>query len=122
MKSSQLIAITSQNRKTVTGHAGRCRKFWLYPVENGQIGERRLVELALEDTFHGGGRGMPPGLEDINVFISQGMGEGMVHRLQRQGVEAWVTKETEPDMALRAYLRGEPSGEAETHEHEHTHD
>lgn len=27
-----LIAITSQNKKHVTPHAGKCRKFWLYKI------------------------------------------------------------------------------------------
>ena len=121
MKQPQLIAITSQNRKTITAHAGRCRKFWLYPIEDGQLGERRLVELTLEQTFHGT-QGMPPGLEGISAFISQGMGEGMLTRLQRLGVEAWMTQETDLDAALQAYLRGEPSCAAEAHDHDHDHD
>jgi predicted Fe-Mo cluster-binding NifX family protein len=28
------IAVTSQNRKTITSHAGKCRKFWVYEVED----------------------------------------------------------------------------------------
>lgn len=24
------IAVASQNRKDITGHTGRCRKFWIY--------------------------------------------------------------------------------------------
>jgi predicted Fe-Mo cluster-binding NifX family protein len=118
---NQLIAVTSQNRKTVTGHAGRCRKFWLYPIENAQIGERRLVELTMEQTFHGS-HAMPPGLEGITAFISQGMGQGMVMRLQRMGVQAWMTRETDPDTAVQAFLRGEPSAEIEEEEHHHEHD
>lgn len=46
-ETTELIAVTSQKRRTVTGHAGRCRKFWLYPVKDGVVGERRLVELGL---------------------------------------------------------------------------
>ncbi|MCX7144523.1 MAG: ArsR family transcriptional regulator [Proteobacteria bacterium] len=26
------IAVTSQDRKTITGHAGKCRKFWIYDI------------------------------------------------------------------------------------------
>ncbi|MEW5838977.1 MAG: NifB/NifX family molybdenum-iron cluster-binding protein [Pseudomonadota bacterium] len=114
----QLIAITSQNRKTVTGHAGRCRKFWLYPVDQGVVGERRLVELALEQTFHGT-HGMPPGLEGMTAFISQGMGQGMFTRLQRLGVQPFMTCEADLDAALQAYLRGEASLEAEAEGHHH---
>ena len=27
------IAISSQNRKTISGHAGKCRNFWTYSDE-----------------------------------------------------------------------------------------
>ncbi len=123
---NQRIAVTSQNRKTITGHAGRCRKFWIYPVESGQLGERHLVELTMEQTFHGS-HAIPPGLEGITAFISQGMGQGMVSRLQRMGVNAWMTEETDPDAAVQAFLRGEPSADLmeeahHHHEHEHEHE
>jgi len=114
----QLIAITSQNRKTVTGHAGRCRKFWLYPVDNSAVGEPRLVELSIEQTFHGT-HSMPPGLEGMTTFISQGMGQGMFTRLQRLGVQPFITHETDLNAALQAYLRGEASGETEDEGHHH---
>ena len=116
---NKLIAITSQNRKTVTGHAGRCRKFWLYPLEGAVLGERCLVELTMEETFHGTHGGLPPGLEGITTFISQGMGQGILSRLQRLEVEAWMTQESDIDAALQSYLRGDASCEPEAHEHEH---
>ena len=37
------IAVTSQNRKTITEHAGKCRKFWIYDVEKGVLTGKRLV-------------------------------------------------------------------------------
>lgn len=117
--STQLIAVTSQNRRTVTGHAGRCRKFWLYPVENGVIGERRLVELSIDDSFHATAGGVPRPLEGITTLISQEMGQGLVIRLQRFGIKAWITSESDPDAAVKAYQRGEPSGAAENHAHGH---
>jgi len=121
---NQLIAVTSQNRKTITGHTGVCRKFWLYPVHDGQPGERRLLELAKEESFRAYPGGMPPGLEGIQVLISAGMGQGMVMRLQRLGVTAWITRATDPDAAVQAFLRGEPSAPAEEPgvEHDHDHD
>jgi len=118
----QLIAVTSQNRKTVTGHTGVCRKFWLYPVHNGLVGERRLHELAKEESFRAFPGGMPPGLEGIQVLISAGMGQGMMMRLQRLGVMPWITTETDPDAAVQAFLRGEASAPPEEPGVEHDHD
>lgn len=114
----QLIAVTSQNRRTVTGHAGRCRKFWLYPLEDGVLGERRLVELSIEESFHATAGGLPRPLEGITTLISQEMGQGLVIRLQRFGIKAWITGESDPDAAVQAYLRGEPSSAPENHAHD----
>ena len=46
------IAVTSQNRKTVTEHAGKCRKFWIYDIKAGRVVSRQLVELGIEHSFH----------------------------------------------------------------------
>lgn len=42
------IAVCSQNRKTVTEHAGNAGKFWIYTLTDGVLGERELLELPLE--------------------------------------------------------------------------
>jgi len=34
------IAVTSQNRREITRHAGKCSKFWIYEVSDGKIGEK----------------------------------------------------------------------------------
>ena len=39
------IAVASQNRKQVTGHTGRCRKYWIYEVADGQVTDKVLLEL-----------------------------------------------------------------------------
>lgn len=36
------IAVASQNRKEITGHTGRRRKFWIYTIENDAIGAKDL--------------------------------------------------------------------------------
>ena len=46
------IAVTSQNRKTITEHAGKCRKFWIYDVEKGVLTGKRLVELSIDQSLH----------------------------------------------------------------------
>ena len=64
------IAISSQNRKTITGHAGKCRNFWIYTVECGQVKGRHLVELPLEQSFHASHHEFATPLADINVLIT----------------------------------------------------
>ncbi|NTV95857.1 MAG: dinitrogenase iron-molybdenum cofactor biosynthesis protein [Thiobacillus sp.] len=117
------IAITSQNRKTVTGHAGKCRKFWIYEVTGDQINGRTLLELSLADSFHESHGQGPHPLDDVNVLISGGMGSGLQLRLRQKGIDAQVTSETNPDRAVSAYLAGTlPPGVPEEHDHDHHHD
>jgi predicted Fe-Mo cluster-binding NifX family protein len=40
------IAVTSQNRREITEHAGRCRRFWVFDVED------RRARLAVWRNLH----------------------------------------------------------------------
>jgi len=46
------IAVTSQNRRDITEHAGRCRNFWVFDVDDGVILDSSLLELPKEASFH----------------------------------------------------------------------
>ena len=97
------IAVSSQNRKTVTGHAGQCRKFWIYDVAGGNALGRTLLELPLDQSFHAS-HGAPHPLDHVNVLITGGMGMGLRHRLKQKGIVAVATAETDPDRAVSAWL------------------
>jgi hypothetical protein len=47
-----IIAVTSQNRKSITGHAGKCRKVWLFEVDQQQVLGKQLLELPLAQSYH----------------------------------------------------------------------
>lgn len=100
------IAVTSQDRLTVTGHAGRCQHFWVYEVDGRQVSGRALLEVPQEQTFHQSHHAGPPGLAGIAALITGGMGAGLAARLARQGVTGVVTSETDPDRAVARYLDG----------------
>ncbi len=100
------IAVTSQNKREITGHAGRCRKFWIYKVVDGKVGEKTLLELPKEQAFHESHGNHPHPLDDIQVFITGSMGMGLVNRMNAKGIEAIITQEKEPDKAVAAYLDG----------------
>lgn len=118
------IAVASQNRKIVTGHAGKCRKFWLYSIEAGAVKGKQLLELPREQSFHDYTGAEPHPLQDVQVLITGGMGEGLAHRLAGMGIEGLITTETDPDRAVTAYLAGTlPLGRPEAHgESLHAHD
>lgn len=113
------IAVTSQNRKAVTEHAGRCRRFWIFAVEEKRITGKEMVELSIEETFHESSHAIPNALAEIDVFITGGMGPGLVKRLARNGIEGIVTKEADPESAVSRYLDGtlerEPAGRGGHH-------
>lgn len=99
------VAITSQNRKTVTANAGRCRRFWIYDIESNIIKSKTLIELQVDQSFHATqGKGSPE-LQGIQVLITSGMGEGLAQRLKEMGIESVTTEETDPDAALAGYLQ-----------------
>lgn len=116
------IAIASQNRREITDHTGRCRKFWIYEIENQTITNKELLELAKEQSFHNSSPHDPSPLDDIQVLIAGGMGTGLVRRLENRGVKPLITSEINPDKAVEDYLKGTLAIlPAEPHEHSHKH-
>lgn len=101
------IAVTSQNRRAVTEHAGRCRKFWIFTVQDNAIADKQLLELPREQSFHESSVHDPHPLDDIDVLITAGMGSGMVRRLARKNIKGLVTTESDPETAVSLYLKGE---------------
>lgn len=120
------IAITSQNRRTITEHAGKCRKFWIYDIEEDQVVGKTLLELPIEQSFHESSPHDPHPLDAVQVLITGGMGPGLRHRLTVKGINALITPETDPDRAVATYLQGTlevgaGSCDHETHQHQHQH-
>ncbi|WP_449419913.1 NifB/NifX family molybdenum-iron cluster-binding protein [Phormidium nigroviride] len=119
------IALSSQNKTAITEHAGHCRKFWIYETNATEILGKELLELSPAQSFHDSSPDESHPLDDIQVLIAGGMGRGLVERLERKGIAAIVTKETDLDKAVNAYLDGSlVREEAECHEHdgEHKHE
>lgn len=115
------IAVTCQNRRDITEHAGRCRNFWVFEVDDGQITGRSLLELPKEASFHDSSPHAAHPLDDVNLLIAGGMGEGLQARLARRGIESVITTESDPARAVLLWLAGSlpraaphshPAGEA----------
>ena len=101
------IAVCSQNRKTVTEHAGKCRKFWIYDVSAGIIAGRELIELPLEEAMHSTPAGVAHPLDGVDVLIAGSMGGGIQAKLRVRGIAPRITTITDPDAAVMAFLAGE---------------
>lgn len=98
------IAVSSQNRRTITDHAGRCRKFWVYEIRGNRIDNKTLRELTLEQTLHSSQLGDDHPLDDVHVMITAGMSPFLYQRLQRGGIKPFVTEEADPDKAVQMLL------------------
>ena len=111
------IGVTSQNFRTITGHAGKTRRFLIYEGEPG--GEPREIErldLPKEMAMHQF-RGDDHPLFGLDWLITAGCGAGFIQRLAAHGVQVVVTGEQEPAQAVRKLLRGEPLAPPAPHEH-----
>ncbi len=118
------IAVTSQNRHSITGHAGKCRNFWVYDIEQGHIKGKQLLELPITTTLHAQHHALPEPLAGINVLISGGMGAGLYQRLTQSGILPVITIEENPDRAIAAFLANAlehlpPQSHHTCHDHAH---
>lgn len=100
------LAIASQNKKQVTGHAGQCRNYWVFDFSGSKAVGRTMVQLERNQTFHQTGGSMVPALEGIDVLISGGMGSALVRRLAERSIRSFVTDETDIDRVLVAFANG----------------
>ncbi|SIS72993.1 NifB/NifX family molybdenum-iron cluster-binding protein [Neptunomonas antarctica] len=114
------IAVTSQNRKNITEHAGRCRNFWVFTTNNNIIVNSELLELRKEQSFHDSSQDESHPLDDVNILIAGGMGQGLMGRLERKGILSLITKEKDPEEAVLLYLKGKLECEQPNlHQHGH---
>jgi predicted Fe-Mo cluster-binding NifX family protein len=98
------IAVSSQNQTQVTGHLGRCQKFWIYDVDGTTIQTKQLLQITKDRSFHESSPKDPHPLDAMQVLISGGMGRGLARRLEAKGIQPLITTETDLDAAVMAYL------------------
>ena len=98
------IAVSSQNQTQVTGHLGRCQKFWIYDVEGTTIQDKQLLQITKGQSFHESSPKDPHPLDTVQVLISGGIGRGLARRLEAKGIQPLITAETDLDAAVLAYM------------------
>ncbi|CAA7615351.1 NifB/NifX family molybdenum-iron cluster-binding protein [Magnetospirillum sp. UT-4] len=103
-----LIAIASQNWKTVTAHPGKTRRFRLFDAAAGRPPEERpRLELDKEMVLHEyrGDESAHP-LFAVDVVIAGSAGEGFIRRLGARGVTVVTTAEPDPLAAIAHFFAG----------------
>ena len=114
-----LIALASQNRQSLTAHAGKCRHFFVLDTDR----DAGFSSLELEPgqmLSVWGGEGWHP-LDGFDVVVAASMGQGLAARLTARGIRACASAERDlrevivqirerrlPELALRP-----PSGRGE---------
>ena len=115
------IAVTSQNFRTVTSHAGKSRRFLVFDISCPCTPrEIERLDLPKEMSFHEF-RGDRHPIDGISALITGGAGEGFRRRMTQRGIELVVTGEPDPLQAVADYLQGVVKP-ALAHEHEHEHE
>lgn len=114
-----LIAVSSQNFRTVTGHAGKARRFIVFNAQPGnQPRDVMHIDLPKEQSMHEfKGEGRHP-LDDVQVLICGSAGAGFIERMAARGVKTVVTSESDPVTAVDNYIAGTLAGPA-PHDHDH---
>ncbi len=111
------IAISSQNFREVTGHAGHARRFLVFDVDgSSSINLVGRLDLPKELAIHGFDNRAAHPLYDMDVLITGGAGEGFKQRLAQRGVRVVATGETDPEAAVRDFLAGTVKS-PEDHDH-----
>jgi predicted Fe-Mo cluster-binding NifX family protein len=128
------IAVTSQNYRTVTAHAGRTRRFLVYEAAaGGEPVEVDRLDLPKELSMHEFHADSPHPLDAVDVIIAGSFGEGFAARMAKRGIVAVATAKADPLEAVKEYLaRLQAGGEAPAgtacgcrhghgHAHQHAH-
>jgi predicted Fe-Mo cluster-binding NifX family protein len=129
------IAVSSQNFRTVTNHAGKARRFIIYTVgEDLQPVETDRLDMPKEMSLHvfGNSSETHP-LDAVDVVLSASFGAGFARRMQARGVIASITDKTEPLEAVRDFMMNgqklpqlcecnHDHGHDHGHDHDHSHD
>ena len=86
-----LIAVASQNARTVTPHAGRTRRFLLFTkAADGRVEEAGRFELPKAMTLHGWPASRPHPLFAVDVVVVGSAGAHFREKLARAGVSVVV--------------------------------
>jgi len=111
------IGVTSQNFRTITGHAGKTRRFLVYRVDDANtVHEEPHIDLPKEMSLHAYQGDNHPAFA-LDVIITAGCGDNFRARMRRHEVEVLSTAEPDPLQAVTKYLEGRPLPPAAPHPH-----
>ena len=107
---NKTIAITSQNKKRITKHAGKCDFLYIYTINDKEILSVETLELKENEKLHS----IFHGLSDISespifkydILLTGSIGPGAVAKLKNKGVLAYSVNERDPKTAVEKFIAG----------------
>jgi predicted Fe-Mo cluster-binding NifX family protein len=98
------VAVSSQNFRTVTGHAGKGRRFLIYEVGEVGVTECDRLDLPIGMAIHDYGPEDAHPLDEVDVLVTASCGSGFVGKMARRKVEVFRTEERDPLLAVQKLL------------------
>ena len=99
------IGVTSQNLRTVTGHASKARSFLMYESTTGQAFEAvDSLELPMEMSIHAWDKRGDHPLLALDYLITGPCGKSFINQMKQYGVRVRTTDETDPLVAVQQLL------------------
>jgi hypothetical protein len=103
------IAVTSQNFRTITQHAGKARRFLIFERNPATGRAQAIARLDLPKTMSMREfRGADHPIFEMDYLITGGCQQAFSRRLASAGVEVVVTGEQDPLTAVTALIEGTP--------------
>ena len=102
-----IIAVTSQNFKSITGHAGKARRFVIYNAINAdEIIEIDRLELPIEMLLHTHNDSHHP-IDIADTLITSDCNKVFVEKMARRKIKVLTTSEKDPLQAILLFINGE---------------
>jgi len=107
-----LIAVASRDGKTVAGHIGKCAEWIVFEAEASSavdgaplVREVERITLPKELVFHHFKDDGPHPLGQCRAVIGASAGDSFVNKMQRRGIQAVLTAESDPATAVTDFVR-----------------
>ena len=110
------IGVSSQNFRTITGHAGKARRFFVFKQQGDEIIELDRIDLPKEMSMHEYHGNNHP-VYKLDILITAGCGRGFVNRMASHDVQVIATADTDPKVAVENLLAGKSLTPPAPHEH-----
>ena len=94
------VAITSQNFKSITGHAGKTRRFIIFERSGSENwSESQRFDLPKNMSFHEF-RGEQHPIDNVDVLLTASCGDGFKRKMATRGIKVMTTEEADFYKAL----------------------